>query len=73
MVVSLGLVIQVCGQTASTGALMGVLLDPSGAIIRDATIQFVNHKTAEIQNISSNDPFAPARQLRTVGILRAIG
>jgi len=50
-----GLVIQVCGQTASTGALTGVALDPSGAVVPNAIVQFVNLKTAETQTTSTTE------------------
>lgn len=33
LVLTLGLTRMACGQTASTGAVMGVTLDPSGAVL----------------------------------------
>jgi len=37
----------VCGQTASTGALRGVTLDPTGALLPNVGLTLVNQKTAE--------------------------
>jgi hypothetical protein len=37
-VLTLGLTRMACGQTASTGALMGVTLDPSGAVLGGVSV-----------------------------------
>lgn len=44
----------VSGQTAATGALAGVTLDPSGGVLPDVVVTLVNEKTAETQSITSN-------------------
>jgi Carboxypeptidase regulatory-like domain/TonB dependent receptor len=41
-------------QTASTGALTGVTLDPAGARLADVTLTLVNPKTSETQSITSS-------------------
>jgi hypothetical protein len=51
VLLSLGFAPWVCAQTASTGALMGVTLDPSGAILRDVTIRL--RKTDSSEAIST--------------------
>jgi Carboxypeptidase regulatory-like domain/TonB dependent receptor-like, beta-barrel len=45
---------RVFGQTASTGALTGVALDPSGAVLPDVVVTLVNQKTMETQSATSN-------------------
>ena len=45
---------RVFGQTASTGALTGVALDPSGAVLPDVVVTLVNQKTMETQSTTSN-------------------
>jgi hypothetical protein len=40
-------------QTASTGALTGVALDPSGAVVPDTVIRLVNVDTRALQSVSS--------------------
>ena len=52
--ICLGISARVYGQTASTGALTGVTLDPSGALLSDVVVTLVNQKTAEIQSTTSN-------------------
>ena len=39
-----------CGQTASTGALDGTALDPTGAALPDVTILLANQETSEEQS-----------------------
>jgi hypothetical protein len=43
------------GQTASTGALSGVALDPSGGVLRDVDVTLVNQDTRETQSATSNN------------------
>src|SRR6516165_1724414 len=43
------------GQTASTGALSGVALDPSGGILPDVDVVLVNQDTSETQFATSNN------------------
>lgn len=50
----LGVANPALGQTASTGALTGVTLDPTGAPLRDVTLTLVNPKTSETESITSN-------------------
>src|ERR1700741_1568523 len=45
---------RVHGQTASTGALTGVTLDPSGAVLPDVVVTLVNQKTMETLSTTSN-------------------
>jgi Carboxypeptidase regulatory-like domain/TonB dependent receptor len=45
---------RVYAQTASTGALTGVTLDPSGAVLPDVVVTLVNQKTMETQSTTSN-------------------
>ncbi len=51
----LGLVVPGCGQTASTGALMGEVLDPSGRAIVAATIKAQNPDMAISRSTMSDD------------------
>ena len=50
----LGISARVYGQTASTGALAGVTLDPFGGVLPDVLVTLVNEKTSETQSITSN-------------------
>jgi hypothetical protein len=50
----LGISARVYGQTASTGALAGVTLDPFGGVLPDVVVTLVNEKTSETQSITSN-------------------
>jgi len=43
------------GQTASTGALAGVVLDPSGVTLPGATILLVNQETSEEESTASDE------------------
>jgi len=45
---------RVCGQTASTGALTGVILDPSGRVVAGVNLDLVSRKTSEKQSASSD-------------------
>ena len=45
----------VYGQTASTGALTGITLDPSGAVLPGVSIDLVNEETAETQSVRSDE------------------
>jgi hypothetical protein len=42
------------GQTASTGALAGLVLDPSGAAIPTVEIQLINSKTGDDNSVTSD-------------------
>jgi hypothetical protein len=42
------------GQTASTGALAGRVLDPSGAVIPGADIHLMNHQTGDTDSATSD-------------------
>jgi hypothetical protein len=42
------------GQTVSTGALKGVTLDPSGAVLPDARLLLINKKTGDTRDIASD-------------------
>ena len=44
-----------CGQTASTGALDGTALDPTGAALPDVTILLANQETSEEQSTASDE------------------
>ena len=52
---SLGFAASLFGQTASTGALTGVALDPSGAVVRGATIRLVKADGSEAKTAISDD------------------
>jgi len=43
------------GQTAATGALTGVTLDPSGAVLPGVVLHLVNQDTAEAQSATSDE------------------
>jgi len=45
----------VYGQTASTGALAGMTLDPSGAVLPGVSIDLVNEETTETQSTASDE------------------
>jgi hypothetical protein len=47
MVISLLLSSHLCGQTASTGALNGMVLDPSGAVVPGTVVILTKHETRE--------------------------
>jgi len=50
---SFGLAGLACAQTASTGALMGVTLDPSGAVLEDVIVHLTNQYGSQ-QSITSD-------------------
>ena len=52
-IVALGVANPVFGQTASTGALTGVTLDPTGAPLPEVTLTLVNPKTSETDSTTS--------------------
>jgi len=52
--ISLGFVGFLCGQTASTGALTGVILDPSNAAVPGVTLHLSNQDGTEIKSASSD-------------------
>src|SRR5580692_691010 len=43
------------GQTASTGALAGVVLDPSGVALPGVAIPLVNQETSEEESMTSDE------------------
>jgi hypothetical protein len=43
------------GQTASTGALAGVVLDPSGVALPGAAIHLVHRETSEEESTTSDE------------------
>lgn len=45
----------VCAQTASTGAVIGLTLDPSGAVVPDVTVKLVNRKIGEALSATSDE------------------
>src|SRR6516164_8219498 len=45
---------RVSGQTASTGALTGVTLDPSGALLPSVVVRVVNQDTGETESVTSD-------------------
>jgi hypothetical protein len=45
----------VLGQTASTGALAGIALDPSGVALPGASIVLVNQETSEEESTTSDE------------------
>src|SRR5215471_11216247 len=48
--------VDLCGQTASTGALTGTVTDPSGAVVQNAKITLRNYGTNEtLTAISDQD------------------
>lgn len=55
LILSVGIASCSYGQTASTGALMGVILDPSGAIIRDTAIQLIREDGSEIKSSTTDE------------------
>src|SRR5215471_15904539 len=53
--ISLGLVNWVCGQTASTGAVTGITLDPSGAVIQRAMVHIAQEGGGESESIATDE------------------
>ena len=43
------------GQTASTGALTGLVLDPSGAVLSGAAVRLTNHETGATDSAIANE------------------
>ena len=54
-VLTLGLAPMACGQTASTGALMGVTLDPSGAVLGNVSISLTNEDGTQARSAVSDE------------------
>jgi len=52
--ISLGSAVPSCAQTASTGTLTGVALDPTGALLPEVSIALVDQKTGETESTTSN-------------------
>jgi len=53
LVLTLALTPPFVGQTTSTGALMGVTLDPSGAVLGGVTVR-LNRQNVELQSVTSD-------------------
>jgi Carboxypeptidase regulatory-like domain len=53
LVLTLALTPPLGGQTASTGVLMGVTLDPSGAVLGGVTVR-LNRQNVELQSVTSD-------------------
>ena len=49
-----GSAFQTCAQTATTGALQGVVLDPSGASAAGATVAVVNQQTGRSDSVTAD-------------------
>lgn len=49
-----GFVVQTCAQTATTGGLEGVVMDPSGAYVAGATITLVNQQTGRSDSVTAD-------------------
>jgi len=49
-----GSAFQTCAQTATTGALQGVVLDPSGASVAGATVAVVNQQTGRSDSVTAD-------------------
>lgn len=45
----------VCAQTASTGAVIGLTMDPSGAVVPDVTMNLVENKTGQVLSATSDE------------------
>jgi Carboxypeptidase regulatory-like domain len=52
-VLTLGLTRMACGQTASTGALMGATLDPSGAVLGGVSVSLTREDGTEARSVTS--------------------
>ena len=52
---SLGPKGRVCGQTASTGAVTGVTLDPSGAVLPSVSVDLTNESAGERKSATSDE------------------
>jgi len=51
----LALAVYLSSQTASTGGLTGVALDPTGAVLPGVTIRLINRATGETRSSTSNE------------------
>src|SRR5215469_16431150 len=51
----LALAVYLSSQTASTGGLTGVALDPTGAVLPGVTIRLINRATGEDRSSTSNE------------------
>src|SRR6516164_3330726 len=54
LVLTLGLTRMACGQTASTGAVMGVTLDPSGAVLGGVSVSLTRDDGTEARSVTSD-------------------
>src|SRR6516225_3895111 len=54
LVLTLGLTRMACGQTASTGAVMGVTLDPSGAVLGGVSVSLTRDEGTEERSVTSD-------------------
>src|SRR5215469_15154374 len=54
LVLTLGLTCMTCGQTASTGAVMGVTLDPSGAVLGGVSVSLTRGDGSEARSVTSD-------------------
>src|SRR5215470_17257757 len=55
VVIVLALAVYLSSQTASTGGLTGVALDPTGAVLPEITIRLINRATGETRSSTSNE------------------
>ena len=55
LILSFGFVGFACAQTASTGALVGVTIDPSGAVVRGVTIHLTKTDGSEGKSATSDE------------------
>jgi Carboxypeptidase regulatory-like domain len=53
--ISLGIEARVCGQTASTGAVTGVTLDPSGAVLPGVVVHLAREGGGERKSVESDE------------------
>ena len=54
LVLTLGLTRMACGQTASSEALMGVTLDPSGAVLGCVSVNLTREDGTEARSVTSD-------------------
>jgi len=52
---SSGLGARVCGQSASTGALIGIVVDPSGAVLPSAVVHLIRDGAGETRSTTSDE------------------
>jgi len=55
LALSLGLASHICGQTASTGAVTGVTLDPSGAVLPGVVVHLAKQEGGEVKSTTSDE------------------